>query len=221
MNKYYALIAIFAAGLTACEEINDAKDSVDDAQKTMALKNVDFTLDSLNTDISLPEESWEGESFDEVYKENEELYENPANYTISLDSYYLADNTSTDAANAKFDGMTQNFVFNNIDDTPLALETPAFEVPGDEKLTVNGQGEINLETHRLPGLYIFQQIVDGKPLDTKILNELFYQIGSVDGSFKLPEVQQDIPTRASDEMKQFLSDLLDSGILDPPAGQEE
>lgn len=225
MNKKYPFIAVlsfvFAMGFSSCEEIEDVKNAIDDTQKTLALKNVNFSLDSLTTDITLPDNSWEGKTFRELYENNKAIYEDPSNYAIKLNSYFLADNTSDDAADAKFGGMVQNIVFNNIDETPFELETPSFEVEEDKKLTVNGQGTINLETHRLPGLYIFQQIVDGNPLDTKILNELFYQIGSSEGSFKLPEVQKNIPTRASEEMKKFLGDLLASGILDAPAQQEE
>jgi hypothetical protein len=170
----------------------------------------------MSTDVSFPENSWEGKTFDEVYQNNKAAYEDLSNYTIRINTFYLADNTSSEAADAKFGGMAQSIVFNNIDEMPLQLQTSAFEIEKDETRTVNGEGQINLETHRLPGLYIFQQIVDGNPLDTKILNELFYQIGSAEGSFNLPEVRQDIPTRASVEMKDFLRGFLESGILDEP-----
>lgn len=216
-----AVMACSVSFFSACEEIEDVKNTVDDTQKILALKDVKFSLDSMSTDISFPESSWEGKSFDEVYQNNKAAYEDLSNYTIRLNSYYLADNSSPDAADAKFGGMAQSIVFNNIDQNPLQLETSEFEINKDEILTVNSDGQINLETHRLAGLYIFQQIVDGNPLDTKILNELFYQIGSAEGSFELPEVQQDIPTRASAEMKKFLADLLASGILDAPAEQDE
>jgi hypothetical protein len=215
-----SLVLVFMACsvsfFSACEEIEEAKNKLDDTQKTLALKDVKFSLDSMSTDVSFPENSWEGKTFDEVYQNNKAAYEDLSNYTIRINTFYLADNTSSEAADAKFGGMAQSIVFNNIDEMPLQLQTSAFEIEKDETRTVNGEGQINLETHRLPGLYIFQQIVDGNPLDTKILNELFYQIGSAEGSFNLPEVRQDIPTRASVEMKDFLRGFLESGILDEP-----
>ena len=78
------------------------------------------------------------------------------------------------------------------------------------------QGAIDLETHRLAGLYIFRQMVDGNPLDTIIRTELRYKIGVEEGTISLHVLHQDIPTRASDEMKAFLGGLLESGIFDQP-----
>jgi len=50
-------------------------------------------------------------------------------------------------------------------------------------------------------------------LATKIAPILNYQIGSLQGGLNLPEFNQNIPTRASDNTKNFLSGLLASNLM--------
>lgn len=189
-------------------------DTADDIRGVTALRNVNFTFDSLSMHIILPENTLPGQSFADMYEQYPEIYGNPANYGIELSSHYLADNTSSNARDAKFDGMIQDLVFSDYDTWPLRLLTPAFEVSKDEIRVVKTEGMLNLETHKLPGKYIFQQTVDGNPVSTSILSELMYKLGTEEGSIALPQLQRDIPTRASDQMKEFLSGLLQSGLLD-------
>jgi hypothetical protein len=63
------------------------------------------------------------------------------------------------------------------------------------------------------GKYIFQQMVDGNDLATKIAPILKYQIGSLQGDLNLPQFNQNIPTRASSNTKNFLSGLLSSDLM--------
>ncbi len=189
-------------------------ETAEDLQGIAALRNVNFSMDSLSIDFDLPQGALSGQSFDELLSQDAETYSNPANYGLDLTSHYFADNTSSNAANAKFDGMTQDVVFNGIDENPLRLNTPAFEIPRNQTKSILTHGGINLQTHREAGLYIFRQTVDGLPVSTSILTALLYKIGNEEGAINLPEVHYDIPTRASDEMKAFLSELLESGIFD-------
>ncbi len=205
------LVVLSGLLVTSCDE---AKDAVNDVRSTAALKNVEFTYNEMNFEVSLPENALSGEPFDSLYKKNKEIYGNPANYTINIKTMFTADNTSQDAKDAKFDGMFQNLVFNKIEESPLEYETKGFVIEQDAIINVISEGSINLETHRLPGKYIFQQMVSGNDVNTNIVTNLLYEIGGKEGSIKALDLQKDIPTRASDEMKDFLEGLLDSGLLD-------
>ncbi|GEM_PF-1576544 len=219
MFKFKKLPGIFLISIIAfvfitpsCEE---ATEIADDAMTISALENVDFTHDSLTIDIGLPEGALESDkTFEELLEEDSAKYANPANYTMELSNYLTADNTGEDARDAKFDGMRVNFIMDNLNDHPIEAESGAFEIMKNETKTVSISGGIDLETHRLPGLYIFNQTVDGEDLDTKILIELLYDIGGKEGFIELPEIQKNIPTRASDETKEFLSEVLESGIFE-------
>lgn len=184
-----------------------------DAQKLAALKKVTITFDSLVCEFGLPQGALSGKTFDELYAEDSATYANPANYSITLLLNMTADNTKDGADDAKFDGMTIDIVMDTITSFPVRTTADAFEVKKDTTLPVQAHGTINLETHRLTGLYIFRQTVDGNDLATTLSPSFNYKIGTEEGTINLPDIQQDIPTRASNETKAFLSGLLDSGIF--------
>lgn len=216
-NKTHHFILFFklillGGFLLSCEK---ATEVVEDVQSLAALKNVEFSYDDLKANIRLPEGALTSDmSFQELLEEDSATYANPANYTMEISSYFIADNTKESAEDTKFDGMLMNLVMDTIYSNPIKAETEAFEIKKDQSKTIDIQANISLETHRLPGLYIFEQTVKGNDLDTKTLIELLYNIGGEEGSFNLPEMQKDIPTRASEEMKDFLSGLIDSGIFE-------
>ena len=198
----------------SCE---DAIDATEDTLALTALRNVDFSYDSLSVNISFPEGAVEsGKTFQELLDEYPEIYSDPANYTISLSTFFLADNTSNDARDAKFDGTNLNIVMDTIYSNPIQAISGPFDIKTGEIKTVDISGMINLETHRMPCLYMFRQTVDGNDLSTRLQLSLLYTIASESGSINLPEFHQIIPTRASDETKAFLSGLLDSGVFDNP-----
>ena len=196
--------------LPSCEE---AQEALDDAQKTAALRNVTISFDSLETDVELPEATLEGNTFQELYENNTEKFNDPSNYVLKLSTHYTVDNTKENAEDARFSGMYQDIVFNDIEESPVRFETEAFEIVENTTRNVSTTGEINLDTHRKTGLYIFQQIIDEQPLDTRILNRFLYDFGVYEGDIELPEIQKQIPVNASDETKAFLSGLIESGIF--------
>ena len=213
-HSFKSLLVLAVAGtfLFSCEEV---KETVDDVQKTAALRNVNVSYDSLSVDVVLPQTSLEGKTFSELLENNTEKFSDPANYVVKLATHYTADNTADNAEDAKFAGMVQDIVMNDIEEeTPVSFETPGFEIEQNSTKAISSNGEINLETHRLTGLYIFQQIVKEEPLDTHILTWLMYDFGSQEGKIEGPEVQKEIPTKASDETKAFLSGLIKKGIFE-------
>lgn len=195
----------------ACENIKDSKDDID---QTAALRNVNITYENCTYQLGLPEGALDGQTFNELLDIDSGKFANPANYTISFVMNLNADNTSADARDAKFDGMLTNLVMDTITSTPLSFETNAFTVAKGENKQVPSEATINLETHKTTGLYVFKQTVAGSDLATTISPVLMYNIGSLEKSINIPDIQQDIPTRASDETKTFLRELLASGILD-------
>lgn len=211
MSLFRNLFVLALTGLLlfSCEE------TVDDIQKTAALRNVTVSYDSLQTDVLLPQGSLEGSTFQELYDNNTDKFGDPANYVVKLATHYTADNTADNAEDAKFAGMVQDIVMNNIEEeTPVSFETSGFEIEQNSTKSISSNGEINLETHRLTGLYIFQQIVKEEPIDTHVITWLMYDFGSQEGKIEGPEVQKEIPTNASDETKEFLSGLIESGIFE-------
>ena len=127
-----------------------------------------------------------------------------------------ADNTSSDAGDAKFDGMRTETVMDTITGQPLDLETPGFEVAAGATAQVSSSGTLNLQTHKKAGRYIFQQMADGVDLSITLVPFLLYDIAGQSGEIELPGTQQDVPTRASPQLRQFLGELLESGLLDDP-----
>lgn len=213
MRKNLKTVLFLTFGLlviNACEEVENV---VDDVQKTAALRNVSFAYDSLSTDLVLPEASLSGKSFKELLENNQELYSDPANYSVIITTHYTADNTKDNAADAKFSGMIQDVILNNIEEAPLRFNTPGFEIPEFEVMDISSDSEINLDSHKMTALYIFQQIVSGEDLDTRISSSVNYEFGIEKGAIAVPEVQKFIPTKASEETKAFLKGLLESGMF--------
>jgi hypothetical protein len=208
--KTIFLLTISLLAMNACEQVEDA---VDDVQKTAALRNVSFTYDSLSTDLMLPEASLSGKTFQELYENNKETYGNAANYSIKVTTHYTADNTKENAADAKFSGMIQDVVFNGIAEAPVRFDTPGFEITEKDILNISSNSEINLASHQSTAIYIFQQILSEEDLDTRISSTVNYDVGIEKGTIQVPEVQKDIPTKASEETKAFLKGLLDSGMF--------
>ncbi len=202
-----AVLALIAVFNTSC------KKEVTDAQKVEALKDVTLSYDSVALNVSLPEGALSGQSFAELRAQNEALYSNLANYTIGFATYLKANNTKSGATDAAFQGMVVNLIMNNLTNTPIQTSTGAVTILKNEIKPVVVSGNINLSTHKLVGKYIFQQMVDGNDLATKIAPILKYQIGALAGDLNLPEINQNIPTRASDNTKNFLSGLLSSDLM--------
>jgi hypothetical protein len=214
MRKSFTIISLLFVSLLIFNSCEEVENTINDVQKTAALRNVSFTYDGLTTDVVMPEAGFEGKTFAELFNNSKEKYSNPANYSVNLGMLYTASNTKSNAADAKFAGMIQDVVLNNIDETPLRFDTPGFEIAKGESKTISSSSEINLETHKLAGLYIFEQIVAGEDLDTRVLTSLNYDFGLEEGILNLPEVQKNIPTKASEETKTFLRGLLESGLFD-------
>jgi len=199
----------------ACGEENLISDGADDANQLTALKNVDFTFSSISYSIAgLPTGDDLNSSFAELLAANPEKYSNPAAYTISFSLNMQADNTSSDSEDAKFDGMNVDMLINDISEAPVELTTGVLTIPKAISTPFTAGGSLNLQTHKQPGKYIFQQIVDGNPISTEITPEVLYKFGPLEGSLELLSWEQLIPTSASPETKAFLSNLLSSGLLD-------
>jgi hypothetical protein len=202
-----AVLALIAVFNISC------KKEVTDAQKVEALKNVTVSYDSVALNLSLPEGALSGQTFAELRANNEALYSNLANYTIGFTTYLKANNTKSGATDAAFQGMAVNLIMNNLTGTPIQTSTGPVTILANEIKPVTIAGNINLLTHKLVGKYIFQQTVDGNDLATKIAPILKYQIGVLQGDLNLPEINQNIPTRASQNTKNFLSGLLASDLM--------
>jgi hypothetical protein len=203
----------FLSILATCFQCG-VEEAVSDTQKTAALRKVTITSDSGQTEIQLPEGALSGRSFAELAADDPAAFTNPANYAITFILNMTADNRQEGAEDAKFDGMTVDMVMDTIVSTPVRTEAGAFEVKKNTTHAFQATGTINLQTHRRVGLYIFRQTVDGNDLATTLSPVLNYKIGSQAGTIDLPDIQQNIPTRASAEMKAFLSGLLDSGVFE-------
>jgi hypothetical protein len=208
INVSITLLAIMA--LSCSKETNP----ISDAQQLAALKNVEFTYDSMGYDLLLPAGALDGKTFAELLKLDSSTYANPANYGVSMSLNMNADNTGNNARDAKFDGMAANIVMNNITSAPIAMAAGPFTIDEGTEKSVHAEGDINLSTHKPTGLYIFQQIVDGADLATTFGIKVQYKVGLLNGEIPLPEINKNIPTRASQETKDFLKGLLDSGIFE-------
>jgi hypothetical protein len=209
LSKIVMIISIVAICMQCGVE-----EAVSDTQKTAALRKVTVKSDSGQVEIELPEGALSGRSFAELAADDPATFTNPANYAITFILNMTADNTQNGAEDAKFDGLTVDMVMDTITSSPVRTEAAAFEVKKNTTHSFQATGSINLQTHRRVGLYIFRQMVDGNDLATTLSPVLSYKIGSQEGTIDLPDVRQYIPTRASDEMKEFLSGLLDSGLFE-------
>lgn len=208
INLFWALL-IVVSGIfsSSCQK------ELSDAEKVAALKNVAWTFTGMTFDVNLPANALNGQTFDQLMAMDSSTYANPANYSIDFLVNMIADNTKENADDAKFDGMIVNLVMDTLDNIPIATTANAFELLKNTSQQVVAQGSINLNTHKLPGLYIFQQMAIGQDLATKLSTVLNYNIGSLSGGINVPDMQSQIPTAASPEMKDFLNGLLDSGVF--------
>lgn len=194
----------------ACIEDNP----LTDAQKLAAMRYVKISYEGMSYEISLPSGAGSGQSFAELMIADASTYTNPANYSITISVDASADNTDPGKEDAKFDGLGVDVVMDTLDSEPIEMMSAGFEVDKGEIHPIDLSASINLETHRKSGLYIFQQTVDGNDLATTLHPYLLYDIGTLEGEIPLPAQQRDIPTAASQETKDFLSQLLASGIFE-------
>jgi hypothetical protein len=217
MKSHRLSLFLMSTTAVACIAIlhctNPATSALTDAQQLAALRNVTVTCDSMTYAFGLPQGALGGKSFSQLLAEDSATYANPANYSITVILNMTADNTHSGAADAAFDGMKINVVMDTIVSTPIQTVADPFTVSKGTKKSVPAHGTINLATHRKAGLYIFRQTVAGADLATTLSPLLDYKIGSLAGSIPLPDIKQNIPTRASAETKAFLSGLLSSGVL--------
>lgn len=205
------LILLIGIFFSFCKKETEVIDSL---SETAALRKVTVDLDSMSNDIGLPSGALtQGLSFAELLAADSATYANPANYSIAMILNLLIDNTKDGAKDAAFSGLDLNIIMDTINSTPINTSTGAFEVAENATLSLPVPTEINLATHRQVGLYMFRQIVDGADLATTITPLLKYNLGIQSGDIPLVSFQKDIPTRASDETKEFLAGLLDSGIM--------
>jgi hypothetical protein len=191
---------------------NPVSDELSDAEKLAALEGVNWSPDTLYQEIHTPAPI-EGKSYDTLVAENP-AFADPANYTISITFQMEADNKTRGTGDAQFNGINIETVFDTITSTPVEMSTGTVTIPLDSIVKVPASTSINLATHKEVGRYIFQRTVDGADLATNSTASYHYEIGRLTGDLPLLSAQQDIPTRATPEMKNFLSGLLASGMLD-------
>jgi len=214
MHLIFKTIFVFSLSLIMLNSCEQAEEVVSDVQKTIALRNVEFSYDSVSTGLEFPEGSLSGKTFQELLENNRELYSDPSNYSVRIQAHYTADNTRENASDAMFSGMIQDIVLNNITDAPVQLETPAFEVPKNETLNISSNSAISLGTHKTAVLYIFNQILADQDLDAEISSKLNYEVGLEKGSINLGTTQKSIPIKVSDDTKTLISGLLESGLFE-------
>lgn len=189
------------------------KDTITDAEKLAALKNVAFSFNGMNANLSLPAAALSGKSFDQLMSEDSATFANPENYSISFQVKMLADNTKENAQDSKFDGMRIDMIMDTLHSKPFSTTANGFELLKNTTQEVIAQGNIKLSTHKPVVMYIFKQMANGQDLATTLSTYLNYSIGSLSGTLPLPSFQQQIPTAATPEMKAFLTGLLNSGVF--------
>ncbi|NBC82470.1 MAG: hypothetical protein GVY19_03720 [Bacteroidetes bacterium] len=207
-------VVVAMAVLSISLSCSETDNPISDAQKLAALRKVTITMNGMDYEFIFPEGALDGESFEELMKKDSSKYADRSNYTIAFTINSEADNTADGARDAKFDGMFIDLIFDTITSSPVRTEAGAFEIEANSTREVPATGSINLETHNQAGLYIFRQTVDGNDLKTTFSPVLLYNIGTLEDELALSSVTLNIPTRASDETKAFLRDLLESGILE-------
>lgn len=210
MKHYLPFILLITTVCFQCKK----DDTLTDAEQTAALKNVTLQYDSANYVLGLPDGAPSGKSFDQLKMEDSAKYCDPENYSITYSSNFTADNSKNTSSDAKFEGMDLAVIMDTIKSGPINSSVGSFEVKKMTKIPVAANSTINLKTHRKTGLYIFQQIVDGNDLATTFSPKLKYKIGTLQGSIPVPEIKQNIPTRASDNTRAFLSGLIQSGVFE-------
>ncbi|MFP4522416.1 MAG: hypothetical protein ACLFQK_09750 [Fibrobacterota bacterium] len=199
--------------LCGCGDNNPSK-AADDLDKTAALKKVTLSYDSASPSYDFPDSALSGKSFDSLKAADSAVYCDPSNYTVNFTAFMTADNTEKDADDAKFDGLRINIVMDTIESSPVETLSEAFEIGAGEIKDITADGSVNLETHKSACLYIFRQIVDGNDLVSTLMPFLKYSIGGAEGEIDIKDIEKEIPTRASDDLKNFLQGLLDSGVFE-------
>lgn len=208
VNLFWSLtIVVTSIFFSSCQK------EVSDAEKLAALKNVAFSLTGISFDVNLPAAALNGQTFDELMNLDSSTYANPSNYSVDFVVNMLADNTKENASDAKFDGMLINMIMDTLTNVPFTTSASGFELLQNTTQQVMASGSINLGTHEDAVLYMFQQMVDGQDLATTLAPVLNYNIGSLSGGLNVPDLQAQIPTAASTEMKNFLSGLLSSSVF--------
>ncbi len=206
--KYSLAILVSVLFISSCQ-----KDTITDAEKLAALKDVNFTMQGVTFNVGLPANALNGQTFSQLLAADSATFSNPANYSINFLVKMLANNTKENAQDAKFDGMIMKLIMDTIQSSPITTTAGAFELLKNTSQQVAAQGGINLGNHKAAGLYIFQQIVNSQNLASTISTALNYNVGSLNGAINLPAVQQQIPTVASNELKTFLTGLLNSDVF--------
>jgi hypothetical protein len=210
-TQFKSLAVLFlaiTALLSSCQ-----KDTLTDAEQLAALKDVGFTFQSMNANLSLPTGALGGQTFDQLMAADSSTFGNAENYSVSFLVKMLANNTKENAKDAKFDGMSINMIMDTLESAPITTAANGFEILKNTTQEVIAQGNIKLSTHKPAVLYIFKQMADGQDLTTTLSTYLNYNIGSLNGAIALPSFQQQIPTSASAETKSFLTGLLNSGVF--------
>ncbi len=213
MKKIAKLVTLAFIVISFSVVLNSCKKETEDIMSLAALKNVSLSYDSLRFNVGLPQGSLSGQSFQELRSQNEALFSNLSNYTVGITTFLKADNRKENAKNAAFQGLILNTIMDTLNNSPFQLVTGPFQVAKDEIKPVIAEGNINLLTHKYVGKYIFKQMVDGDFLATKLAPVLNYKIGDEQGGLNLPQINQNVPTRASDEMKNFLTGFLSSDLM--------
>jgi hypothetical protein len=202
------LFLVITAMFSSCQ-----KDTLTDAEQLAALKDVAFTFQSMNANLSLPTGALGGQTFDQLMAADSSTFGNAENYSVSFLVKMLASNTKENAKDAKFDGMRIDMIMDTLESAPITTAASGFEILKNTTQEVIAQGNIKLSTHKPAVLYIFKQMADGQDLATTLSTYLNYNIGSLNGAIPLPSFQQQIPTSASAETKSFLTGLLNSGVF--------
>ncbi len=214
MKKNKSLNLIYISLILGFIILSCSKNNVvSDADKTAALRNVTITYDSVVFQLQLPAGALSGQSYAQLAKQDSATYTNPANYFIIILENYTANNKKSNAQEAKFDGMTINIVMDTILSSPIKAFCDSFVVKKNTSLPVHLNTTINLAKQRRAGIYILQQFVHGHDVVTTQTPYLNYKIGLLQGTIELPSFKENIPTRASNITKAFLSGLLDSGTF--------
>lgn len=213
IKKFLIVSSIVLVLISIIHSCKKKDKSLSDAEQVAALKDVTVNYDNAGYDLGLPDGALSGKTFDQLKHEDSLKYTNPENYSITMTSNFNADNTKENSRDAKFDGMDLIQTMDTIKSNPIKSSVGPFDIPKSSTVPVSTSTKINLKTHRRAGLYIFQQIVDGRDLATTFSPSLNYNIGILTGSIPLPDIKQNIPTRASAETKEFLKGLILSEVF--------
>jgi hypothetical protein len=137
-------------------------------------------------------------------------------YLIHIRSGVAMENPGPDTA--AFDGLTLNLGLNRLWQSPLIGPLAAGVFPPGGYTHKDMTLTMNLETHRLPGLYLLRQLVEGQDVLTGFRAVFQLEFATVRDSVELPELEKALPTRmpsnVSSETKDFLRMMLDAGLLE-------